>query len=88
MDKEITLILTPLRFYTQTDEALMFKWLKKVKSIKSMEGMGRELHVHISSKQIPDSDLLELFGIFERYNFDLSQLTIFKNEANKNIFEV
>ncbi|MGE0010306.1 MAG: hypothetical protein AB7F19_07285 [Candidatus Babeliales bacterium] len=85
--QEIVLICTPLRFYSQNDEDLMFGWLDKIKSVTSYKGIGRELHVYIKSKNIPKLDLLELMGIFDRYKFDAKQLEIFKNESNQKWFE-
>ena len=34
MNEQITLICTPLKFYTDNDEALCFEWIEKIKSIK------------------------------------------------------
>ena len=82
-----TLICTPLRFYSQQDENLLFQWIKKVKCIKSYKGIGKELHLYLSYKDIPylsykdipsQSDLANLMGIFKRYKFDCKQLEIFK----------
>lgn len=87
IDKEILLICTPLRFYTQNDEVLCFEWIKKIKCIKKHIGVARELHLYVSSNKITDSDLLDLLGLFDRYKFDSSQLQIFKNKKNKELFE-
>jgi hypothetical protein len=85
--EKTTLICTPLRFYTTSDEELFFEWLKKIECIKEFKGIGRELHLHILSKKISDNDLLNLMGIFDRYKFDSQQLRIFINENNKEFFE-
>ncbi len=87
MTKKVTLICTPLRFYTQNDEGLLFEWLKKIKSIKEIKGVGRELHLHFDSNNIVNEDLLDLMGIFDRYKFDQVQLKVFMNETNKEWFE-
>ena len=50
--KSITLLCTPLRFYTQNDEDMLFKWIKRIKCIKSLKGIGRELHIYIPSSTI------------------------------------
>lgn len=68
MEKRIILVCKPLRFYTTNDEDLFFNWLKKIKCIEDYKGVGNALHVLIKSKKIEDSELLELFGIFDRYN--------------------
>jgi len=84
---KIILVCSPLRFYTQTDESFLFKWLKKIKSIEKIEGIGNELHLHIKSNKISNENLLELIGIFDRYKFKSDQLKVFKNENNKKWFE-
>lgn len=87
MKEKIILICTPLRFYTQNDEALFFKWIKKIKSIEQFEGVGRALNLHVSSNKISNNDLLDLMGIFDRYKFDSDQLQIFMNEDNREWFK-
>ena len=85
--KPIKLICTPMRFYTHNDEALLFEWLNKIPCIKKIEGIGRELHLHIASNSISDLELKDLMGIFDRYKFDAEQLKIFMNDNNKQWFE-
>jgi hypothetical protein len=87
MSAKIVLICKPLRFYTNNDEDLFFNWLKKIECIKNYEGVGNSLQLHITSKKISNNDLLELFGLFDRYKFDSKQLAIFKNESNKEWFD-
>lgn len=88
MEKKITLIFTPLRFYTQDDEDLFFGWINKIKSVKSYKGIGRELHVYLSSKRISFVDLKNLMGLFDRYKLENpEQLKVFMNERNKDLFE-
>lgn len=84
---EIILTCTPLRFYTETDEALLFQWLKAVPCITTIQGVGRELHLHIANPTISHDDLLNLMGIFDRYKFNTNQLLVFKNEENAYLFE-
>lgn len=86
-EQKIILICTPLRFYTQNDENLCFGWIKKISCIEKIEGIGRELRLHISSPSISNNDLLDLMGLFDRYRFDANQLKIFMNENNKEWFE-
>jgi len=86
MNEPIILMCTPLSFYTEEDEDFLFAWLKKIKSIKKIKGVGLELHLQLDSKNISDHDLLNLMAIFDRYNFDSNQLRIFMNEGNKEWF--
>ncbi len=63
------LICTPLRFYCQNDETVYFEWISKIKSIKNVQGIGRELHLTIDTNKISNQDLLDLMGLFARYKF-------------------
>ena len=87
MKNDVVLVCSPLRFYTHTDEEQCFRWIKKIKSVASIEGIGRELHLMMKSDKIANKDLLELVGLFRRYNFNLKQLKIFMNDDNKMIFK-
>ncbi len=82
-DDEIVLVCSPLFFFSQNDEDLMFAWLDKVKSIKGSKGNGRELRLFLNDKNIPLEDLWDLMGVFTRYNFDYSQLEVFKTKENE-----
>ena len=86
MNEQITLVCTPLRFYTHNDEALCFEWIRKIKSIKKYHGAGRALYLSVDSNNIPNKDLLDLMGLFDRYKFDSIQLKVFINAKNKGLF--
>ncbi len=76
---KVTLILTPLKFYTQDDENIFFMWLGRIKSIESSKGIGRALYVTISSDSISYNDRENLDGLFERYKLkNPDQLKVFK----------
>ena len=87
LHKKTVLICTPLRFYTQQDENILFNWLDNIQCIEKYEGIGRALHCYINSEEIADDDLLNLMAIFDRYKFDATQLRIFMNNNNKEFFE-
>ncbi|HEV2916638.1 MAG TPA: hypothetical protein VGW78_02725 [Candidatus Babeliales bacterium] len=84
--KNIILICTPLRFYTNIDEDLFFQWLDAISCIQEIKGIARELHLYITSDSILNEDLLNLIGLFERYKFDKQQLLVFKNKQNREWF--
>lgn len=86
MSKNIKLICSPLRFYSTYDEDALFEWLAKIKCINEIQGIGRELHVKVKSSKISDIDLENILGIFQRYKFDMKQLSVFLNEGNKEWF--
>lgn len=78
MSNKITLIFTPLRFYTNQDEDLFFAWIDTLQCLENYEGIGRELHVHLKSKDISFIDHTNLIGLFERYKLsNPEQLKIF-----------
>lgn len=88
MKNSITLTCTPLEFYTNRDENLFFNWIKQIKSIKKFKGIGNELHLYIPSRTIPNTELLDLLGIFDRYKFNnADQLKVFMNDENKEWFD-
>jgi hypothetical protein len=77
---KITLVLTPLRFFTKDDEEIFFLWLKKIKCIEKIQGIKKELYITISSSTIEDNDLENLQGLFERYKIkNPSQLQVFEH---------
>ena len=69
MKKDITLVCTPLTFYSHKDEDALFEWLDKIKSIKKIQGIGRDLHVDIDPSQLSYTDICDFIGIFKRYKF-------------------
>jgi hypothetical protein len=90
MSTKKTLILSPLKFYSSDDEKLFFKWIDKIKCIKSYEGAGRELHARVDeSRHITFNEYRNLYGIFKRYHLDhCEQLKVlFMTEENKEWFE-
>jgi len=88
MKEMVTIILTPMRYFSHIDEDFMFEWLDRIESVESYKGIGRELHVQIKSKQIPSQELCELMGLFKRYKIrNIKQLEVFKNETNKEWFD-
>jgi hypothetical protein len=84
-----TLIFTPLRFFSQDDEDLFFKWINLISCIQSYKGIGRELHLKVSSKDISNNDFINLRAIFKRYKLkNIEQLKeLFLNNNNKHWFD-
>lgn len=86
--QEIIIVCTPLKFYAQNDENAFFEWLKKFSCIDKIKGIGKELHLYVSTNDIPFDELQDLYAIFKRYKLEnIEQLQIFKNEKNKEWFE-
>ncbi len=89
MNKKNILILTPMKFYSSEDEELLFDWLDKIGCIESYKGVGKELHVVISSPSITFNEYRNFNGLFKRYRFkDPGQLkALFETEENKDWFD-
>lgn len=86
---ENILILAPLKFYSSEDEELFFAWLDKIPSIKSYQGIGRELHVSVSLEPITFHEYRNFNGLFKRYKFkNIEQLKmLFKTKDNTDWFD-
>lgn len=87
--KGITLILTPLEFYSPEDEELFFAWLEKIACLKEYRGVGKELHVIVAQRLITFNELRNLIGLFSRYGLENpGQLkTLFATSENQDWFD-
>jgi hypothetical protein len=81
------LICKRVIYYSQNDELAFFDWLKRIKCIKEIKGIGDELHLHVSGLRISDTALRDLLAIFERYKIDMKQLVQFSSERNRMWFQ-
>lgn len=79
----LKLICSPLHFYSHFDEESLFWWFKKITCIKSLKGIGEELYLNIS-EPISELELIELFAIFRRYHFDLTQLKSLERKKQRS----
>lgn len=68
------------------DERAFFNWLQSIPGVISVQGQGRELHIRFRSKRISGNSLRELFALYRRFDGDLSELNLFKNETNSLLF--
>ena len=84
--KNLLLTCKRVEFFSIHDEAALFEWIKKIRSIEEISADGDELYLHIKSKNISRNDLLELIGLFSRYKINMKQLAIFLNKKNENWF--
>jgi hypothetical protein len=76
----------PMRYWSQGDESAFFTWLQAIPGVVAVQGQGRELHIRFRSKRVSSASLRELFALYRRYGGDLSELAIFKTEANASLF--
>lgn len=73
---EIKLTCHRVKYYAPIDEDMFFKWIKKIKSIKSFEGILYDLHLYLDSSELPRKDYFAIKALFKRYNIDLKQLDV------------
>ena len=74
----------PLSFYSRADEAAFFSWLKSIPEVKSVTGVGRELHIELSNDVVSETSLRELLAIYSRYNGNMKELAKFVTPENES----
>ncbi len=74
-------------FYSELDELSFFERVNKLQCIKSYEGINYSIFLHVKTKTVSDNCLRELISLFHRYKIEMSQLSQFLNEKNKNWFK-
>jgi hypothetical protein len=72
-------------FYSQLDEEMFFAGLKKISSVKKVEGRGWDLFFTVPSRP-SEKTLRELLGLFFRYKADMRQLAQFLTKKNRAWF--
>jgi hypothetical protein len=65
---------TAVDLYTQLDKTNMFKWMERISCVKEIIGLGPVIYLYVNAKEINHENVLELEGLFSRYNFDIDQL--------------
>lgn len=82
-NNQIILTCKSVKFYLPYDEDAFFGWIAKIKSIIKFDGIRDELYLYFETNELPNTDVRELLGLFDRYKIDMKQLKIFINETNK-----
>jgi hypothetical protein len=77
-----TLVADSVKFYSQGDERAFFSWLRRIKRISSVRGVGPKLLMDIDPRGLADADLREIIGLFHRYGVDKRQLGVLLSEKN------
>jgi len=62
-----------VRFYSPTDEAVFFEFIKRIKAIRRIEGVGENLFLHIKTP-VSEKSLRDLIGLFRRYRVVSTEL--------------
>ncbi|KQO12086.1 hypothetical protein C8J44_2245 [Sphingomonas sp. PP-CE-3A-406] len=81
MAEPLTLIANRVRYFHESDEALFFAWLDRMKVVSGYEGRGDGLHIRLA-RHPNDDDLRELIAFHQRYAIDMRQLAAFKAPGN------
>lgn len=76
-----------LMFNSTIDEKVFFDWIKGISAITSTSGEGNKIFLELNDVNLPDSDLRELIGLYERYGIDMRPLAAFANDRNRSWFE-
>jgi hypothetical protein len=75
--KIVTLRAKRVVFYSQFDESLFFKWLKKIPAIRRWKGVVDTLHIDVETAKVDEYNLREFLALFHRYRVDTRQLRAF-----------
>lgn len=80
------LVCKGVLYYSLNDEAVFFEWIKKLKCIKQIGGVGDELLLYLRSRNVSSRCLRDLLALFFRYKVDMTQLQQFLNSSNAHWF--
>ncbi len=75
-----------MRYYSPTDEAAFFGWLKSIPGVVSVEGKGRELVIRLRSSRLSASALREFIALYARYGGNMKELGQFERPSNASWF--
>jgi hypothetical protein len=87
MMRTLTLIIPePVPFYSQEDETHFFRWLKRIRSIMSVDGVSSGLQLVIALP-ISNADIGDLGALMQRYDLDMSSLESLCDANNEQWFK-
>ena len=73
-------------YYSHTDEAAFFFFIKSIKAVKHVEYVGDSVLLHVSSR-ISQQSLRDFISLFQRYRITgMSQLSVFVTDTNREWF--
>ncbi len=76
-----------MQYLAYSDEKAFFTWLESISAVKRVEGIGRELFIHLRSRRLSRIALLDLIAIYKRYDGDMSQLAQLLTPENQHWFK-
>ena len=77
-----------MSYYSAGDETAFFEWLQSIPGVKSVKGIGRELHIRLRSNRISRESLREFIALYIRYEGKMPELAMFANSTNADWFSV
>ncbi len=77
----------PMAYWAYSDEKAFFTWLESISGVVSVKGIGRELFIHLRSRRMSRTALMDLIAIYKRYGGDLSQLAQLLTPENEHWFK-
>ena len=75
-----------LVYHSRRDEAAFFGWLKSIRGVVEVEGIGRQLVVTLRSQRLSDTTLKELIALHTRYRLPMHLLAQFETSKNRSWF--
>ncbi len=73
-------------YFSPGDERAFFEWAERIPCVSRLEGVGKELRLHVRRRRISRACLRELLGLFYRYGVSMRQLAQFEAPANRSWF--
>jgi hypothetical protein len=80
------LIVPSATFYSQTDEASFFAWLKSIPGVTSVVGDHRGLVASFRSSRLSKVALWDLLALYFRYDLPMQSLARFETPQNRAWF--
>lgn len=62
-----------VRFYSPADEKMFFEFIKQIKAIRRIEGVGEDIFLHVKTPA-SEKSLRDLAGLFGRYDIASTEL--------------
>ena len=84
---KVALVASRVKYYSLEDERNFFAWLKRVRGIERVFGVGNDLNIIIHVKSLPVEDITELIAVFRRYRIKLEQLAQLRVPENSEWFD-
>jgi hypothetical protein len=72
-------------FYSPADESSFFGFIKEIKAVRKLDGVGEDFFLHVKPP-VSNKSLIDLIGLFKRYRIELAELSCLKNKKNTRLF--